>query len=196
MKLKTSPTLAVERGKPVENSHDIELLGAEALCGCSDQSLHLAIKSKTLTNKSNCFCKVFGFKSKFYYNISLRERYEVGIGYLEKKNKHLFLKRSLPLFYTDNGTDVIPSYNLPRTFYCSDADYLVISSYTPRTYIELLPDANSLITSIDAFVPSSLHVDKNSVVARLDDHIVSLSLEDLFNTEQFKEAVKNITERS
>lgn len=196
MKLKTSAVPAVERGRPVKNSHDIELLGTEALCDCSDQSLQLAITSKTFTNKSNCFCKVFGFESKFYYSISLRERYEVGIGYLEKNKKQLFLKRSLPLFYTDNGTDVIPSYNLPRTFYCSDSDYLVVSSYTPRTYIELLPDANSLITSIDPFIPSSLHIDKNCVVARLDDRIVSLSLEDLFNTEQFKKAVHEITERS
>lgn len=190
MKLKTSPIPAVEQGKPVSNSTDIELLGTEVLCDCTDESLKLAIKNKALNNKTNCFCKVFGFNCKFYYSITLNERYEVGIGYLEKQGKKLFLKRSLPLFYTDNGIDVIPSYNLPRTYY----DNVIISSYTPRTYIELLQDANCLITSIDPFVPSSLHVDKNSVVARLDDHIVSLTLEDLFNTDEFKRAVKDITQ--
>ena len=189
MKLKTSPILAVERGKPVNDSSDIQLLGTEALCDCSDESLKIAVQNKSLVNKSNCFCKVFGFDCKFYYNITAGERYEVGIGYIEKKGKTLFLKRSLPLFYTDNGTDVIPSYNLPRIYY----DDVIISSYTPRTYIELLQDANCLITSIGPFVPSSLHVDKNSVVARLDDNIVSLSLDDLFNTEEFKRAVRDIT---
>lgn len=193
MKLKTSPILAVERGKHVENSNDIELLGTEELCEYDD-SFKYAILNKDLNNKSNCFCKVFGLDCKFYYMITMGDRYEVGIGYLEKQKKKFFLKRSLPLFYTDTGTDILPSYNLCKTFYTGSSDYLIVSSYTPRTYIELLQDSNCLITSIAPFVPSSLHIDKNSVVARLDDNIVSLSLEDLFNTDIFKNAVKDITQ--
>lgn len=193
MKIKTSNVVAVERGRPVSDNSDIELIGSESLHGCDD-SLTLAVQNKLITNKSHCFCKVFGFDCKFYYSISISERYEVGIGYLEKNKKKIFLKRPLPLFYSDNGVDVIPSYNVPRIYASSESEYIIVSSYTPRTYLELLPDPNSIIVSIDSFVPSSLHVDKNSVVARLGGNITSLSLTDLFKTEEFKEAVKDITQ--
>ena len=185
MKLKIPTKIAIEKGLELENS-DIKLLGCDCLCE-SDKNLSDFIKQNSCCNKNNSFKKVFGFDSKFYYRIEKRDhsnitKYEVGLGYLEKDGKNTILKRIQPLYFVENGKTPVPSFAGCENFKCEcDHNFLVVSNHFPENYLQVLPDAHCIISSIDKHLPSPVYVDKYSVIGRLDGNIVSMPISSLLN---------------
>jgi hypothetical protein len=185
MKLKISKQIAIEKGIELENS-DIKLLGCECLCEC-DKNLSDFIKHNSCCNTKNSFKKIFGFNTKFYYKIEKYDHsnimdYEVGIGYLEKDNKDIVLKRVQPLFFSKDKAAPCPSFAGCVKFNCEcDHHFVAVSNYFPDNYLQVLPDSNCIIASIDKHIPSPVYVDKNSVVGRLDNDIQSIDISSLLN---------------
>lgn len=186
MRLKTSQTIALERGRPDYTSNDIELLGTEALL-CVDEFKHLNVSSK-----DNSFLSVFGLDVKFFYSLELKSNeafVERGLGYVEQHDGKFFLKRSRPFYIIDNGVTL--SAKRLRPIVCSDEECLLVSSYTPTTFIETLTDSNSIITSISPHIPTSVVVGKNSVLGRREENVESIPLTDLLDEGQVSQFALN-----
>ena len=146
MKLKTTRIQALEKGLPT-NTSDIELLGTEALI--VDKDYAQLIEQKEISSSTNSFISLFGINTKFFYSITLvcedHGFTERGLGYVFENEGKFFLKRFRPFYMIDNGVP-IPLFK-PRPVVCSYNDYVMVSSYVPTTFVEVLTEANSVITS-------------------------------------------------
>jgi len=184
MKLKTTSKIAIERGIQTSNT-DIELIGCESLCEC-DKTLHDFVKHNNICSKGNSFLKLFGTNSKFYYRVEVQNcgvlvSYEIGIGYVEKVDGKVLLKRFCPIYYSVDNLPPVLCNEKPFIFKLEKHDVLIVSNYTPTTYLELLPDPNCIISSIESFCPTTVYVNKNSVVGRLNSNVESISIPSLLN---------------
>lgn len=185
MRLKTTNKIAIERGIQEDNTSDILLVGCDSFCEC-DKTISDFVKHNKICSKGNSFLKLFGLNTKFYYRIEVQNcgilvSYEIGMGYLEKVEDKIYLKRNRPFFYSIDNLPAVPSNDVPVKFILNDHDYIVVSNYTPMTYLELLPDPNCIISSIDSFSPTTVYVNKNSILGRLDKNVESISIPSLLN---------------
>jgi hypothetical protein len=197
MNLKTTEKVAIELAS-IGQDGTTELLGIEPLCEVSFP-FKCAVNNKVFT-KDNTFIKVFGLDCYFFYSLEqVRKeeivRYERGIGKLEKVDKRLYLKREIPIAHALANESPQPCTNGCSYFDCSDCDHIVARSSFPITYAECLHSINSLITCNRPFLPSSLIIDENSVVARLKGHLQSLSFEELLNCASFKEELFSLIKK-
>jgi hypothetical protein len=188
MKLKVTNQIAIEKGIQLDNN-DIKLVGCECFCHCDKAKVISGfIEENNCCNKKNSFKKVFGFNTKFYYKIEKVDAahvvsYEVGIGYLEKNDKDVILKRHQPLFFSsDKGMAPCASFSGCLKFHCEcDHTFLIVSNYFPDNYLQILADPHCVIASIDKHFPSPVHIEKNSVIGRLGDNIQSIDIPSLLN---------------
>jgi len=185
MKLKTSPTYAIEGASQLEGSFDLKLLGSEYISQI-DKVHEAAVAHNTISSSKNSFFSVYGLDCKFFYHAqqfrsSKVFRYEVGLGYLENHDGSFVLKRSQPLFFSEYDQEISQVTGNPRPLYCAPDELLVVTTYLPRTYIEILTDDNCIITSVAPHTPSIVHVNDNSLVGRFGDNIDSYKVEDILN---------------
>jgi hypothetical protein len=197
MRLKTSQTIALEKGKPVQRSTDIELLGTESLAELDE--FKLAISSKQINSSEHSFLSVFGNNTKFFYSVEVKSETvgfaERGLGYIEQHENKFFLKRSRPFYFIESG-NIFPSQKC-RPIPCSEDIFVLVSSYTPTTYVELLTDANSIITSQLPHLPTTVVVDNNSLLGRKNDNIESIPISEIFDREEVADiALKSITQHT
>lgn len=200
MKLKTSRIQALERGLPTTNTSDIELLGTEALI--VDKDYAQLIEQKEINSSTNSCISLFGINTKFFYSITLvcedHGFTERGLGYVFENEGKFFLKRFRPFYMIDNGVPV-PLLK-PRPVVCSLNDYVTVSSYVPTTFVEVLTEANSIITSESPHLPTSVVVNKNSVLGRHDGNLESLPLDSLVGEDSARKSVtdynKNLSLKS
>lgn len=191
MKLRTSKTPAIEKGRAVPFGPDIELLGTEALSELPE--FKIAISNGDLSSQQNSFLSVYGTDCKFFYAVEVKSDTigftERGLGYVEQHDGKFFLKRNRPFYYVENG-NVIPSPK-PRPIVESNDVFVIVASYAPTTYMELLTDANTVITSTSPHLPTSVVVDNNSVLGRLDNEIESIKISDIVNEGHISEISLN-----
>lgn len=191
MKLRTSKTPAIEKAKGVPFSPDMELLGTEALSELPE--FKIAISNGDVSSAKNSFLSVYGTDCKFFYSIEVKSDsigfIERGLGYVEQHDGKFFLKRNRPFYYIENGNAV--SLTKPRPIAADDSIFVIAASYAPTTYIELLTDANALITSTSPHMPTSVVVDNHSLLGRLDGDIESLKISDIVNEGNISEIALN-----
>ena len=191
MKLRTSKTPAIERAKGVPFSSDIELLGTEALSEFPE--FKIAIGNGDVSSQKNSFLSVYGTDCKFFYSVEVKSDsigfIERGLGYVEQHDGKFFLKRNRPFYYIENGNAI--SLTKPRPIAADDSLQVIAASYAPTTYMELLTDANALITSTSPHVPTSVVVDNHSLLGRLDGDIESLKISDIVNEGHISEVALN-----
>jgi hypothetical protein len=191
MKLRTSKTPALERAKGVPFSPDIELLGTEALSEFPE--FKLSISNGDISSTKNSFLSVYGTDCKFFYSVEIKSDsigfIERGLGYVEQHDGKFFLKRNRPFYYIENGNAI--SLTKPRPIAADDSLQVIAASYAPTTYIELLTDANALITSTSPHLPTSVVVDNHSLLGRLDGEIESLKISDIVNEGRISEIALN-----
>ena len=197
MKLRTSKTPAIEKAKGVPFSSDMELLGTEALSEFPE--FKIPIGNGDLSSQKNSFLSVYGTDCKFFYAVEVKSDsigfVERGLGYVEQHDGKFFLKRNRPFYYIENG-NAVPSTK-PRPIAADDELQVIAASYAPTTYMELLTDANALITSTSPHLPTSVVVDNHSLLGRLDGDIESLKISDIFNEGRISELALNaITEHT
>lgn len=185
MRLKTTNRIVLEQA--IQHSdHSIELIGCKNLCEC-DQILENLVKENKICDKKNTFIKAFGLNSKFYYTISHRKDFsyyshEVGLGYLEKVEDKIYLKRIHTVLVVENN-QIINTYGCGHTFncHCHEDGMLLISNYNPKDLLQLLVDKHCIISSIDECVASPVYIDKNSLIGRIENNIQSISIPSLLN---------------
>jgi hypothetical protein len=185
MKLKTTNKIVLEQAIQHKDNL-IELVGCKNLCEC-DIVIDNLVKQNKICDKKNTFAKNFGFNSKFYYKISHRKNLEylsceIGLGYLEKKEDRIYLKRISTVLAIENN-QLINTYGSAHNFKCDchEEGMLLISSYNPVDMMHLLIDKNCIISSIEAGVASPVYVNKNSIVGRLNGNVESISIPSLLN---------------
>jgi hypothetical protein len=177
MNLKTTTQIAIETGC-WDQDHNLFLCGVDGLQHIND-TLHFAIKNNDINNTNHTFKNVFGFDCKFFYTIEQMNngevvRYERGLGNLYEHNDKVYLKRN-PMIGGKNSRDLYYDKTVCTQFQCDDCSHIVVTSSYPPTYIECLTDKNSIITSIESFIPHSFIVEENSIVGRLDGDVESIS---------------------
>lgn len=191
MKLRTSKTPAIEKAKGVPFSPDIELLGTEALSELPE--FKIAVSNGDVSSTTNSFLSVYGTDCKFFYSVEVKSDsigfIERGLGYVEQHDGKFFLKRNRPFYYIENG-NALP-LTKPRPIAADDSVMVIASSYAPTTYMELLTDANALITSTSPHLPTSVVVDNHSLLGRLDGDLESLKISDIVNEGQISELALN-----
>ena len=181
MQLKTTRIQAIEKATTVNNSTDLELLGTEALI--VDKTYAKLIEQKEISSSQNSFLSLFGLDTKFFYSVTLVcESYgftEYGLGYIYERDSKFFLNRFSPFYMIENG--VFAHLKNPRPIVCSHDDHIIASSYIPSTFIEMLTEPNSVITSEMDHLPTSISVNKNSVLGRYEDNLQSIPLNALID---------------
>ena len=185
MKLKTSQSYAIEGASQLEGSFDLKLLGTEYI-SIIDKTHQAAIEHNQISSATNSFFSVYGLGHKFFYHAqqfrsSKVFRYEVGLGYLENHDGTFVLKRSQPLFFSEYNQEISQVPGNPRPLYCGPDEFLIVTTYLPRTYIEILTDPNCLISSVAPHTPSLTYVSENSLVGRFGDFIESYPIDQLLS---------------
>jgi len=182
MSLKTSNKTAIEFAKYC-NDNTFQLLGAEPLAA-HNTAIDIAIKNGAITSEDTFF-NIFGL-NKFFYVIEKVKgkevvQYEHGIGYLISSPDGVFLKRCTPITHGKNANDKNPCYNGPVEFITNDDEYIIVYSTMPFSFTEALAEDHCVLTSSNPFVPQAIKLEPNSILARLDDEIVSLSIDDFIS---------------
>jgi hypothetical protein len=181
--IKSKKKNILEIGKPIPESFDIELCGCEYLKKCKIDLFEQYATSEHLP----CFNNEFKQKQKFFYQITQYSeekvvKFEVGVGHIEQINKKCVLKRDKAFYYSTDGQSVFPDNSGFLGFNCINSDFLLVSQYTPISYLELLYEPYSVIVSEDNFLPSSVDIKKNSVLGRKGGLIESIKIEDLLSS--------------
>lgn len=193
MNLIISKKIALETALPCSKSQDLKLSGISSL-SLINESLSIAISQGSISNE-NTFFQIFGLDSSFFYQaekVSNNNRLvlERGIGHLVSIDNEIYLRRSRPVcYYIDDQTTPISSTRPYDFSIDNNNEYILVSSTIPPSYIELMYEQNAVITSSDSFLPQSVQMDENSVLARLQDKIISLCLKDFGSLNDFQEAV-------
>ena len=171
---------AIELGKPVAGSSDIELCGIDALVECDDW-----IKLDADSLNDTCeFKNAVGINYRCYYmlqqilnnDIVLHER---GVGTIVQRSQSFFLEREFPVAWGDHpktavsfrGGEQAKNFNVPG--------HLRVSSIVPPTYIEALASPFSVIASIHAFNPTPVEIEENALLGRIGDVIQSVDMDEL-----------------
>jgi hypothetical protein len=194
MKLKCSKSFAIEGAEQIDGSTDLKLLGSEYVANIGQDWL-ASVKLGEFKSEDHSFFVVYGENCKFFYIAQLYdppnvEMYEVGLGYIYQKDKNFYLNRYRPLYF-GQGENNIPSpvIGRARCFIASKPKLVTVSTYIPRSYIEILTDDNSIITSVAPHVPSSLVIEKDSLVGRIGENIENINIRSLNKVESFNLAV-------
>lgn len=180
--IKTTNCAPIESGKQVQQSNDIELCGCKTLQNCCIDFIRDYAKSKDKVK----FVESFSTKDKFFYKITKimpdqPPAYEVGVAKLYKKSGKCYLKRLTPFYFARTESGTLPSNGSFLDFSCYGKEYLIISQYIPTTYIEVLYEPHSVLCSENSFTPVGVNLEKNSVLARLEENIESLPITSLLN---------------
>lgn len=193
MKLKISPTLVLEKANPLPDTFDLHLVGTEALY---PHFPDIAQNKHEINSANNSFYNTYGINNRFYYRLEKYchnkiEDLEIGIGCLIK-DKDIILLRRLQPFLCQHGQEPVqscmsPIYNFNT---CEGDEYVIARSHMPTSPHELLVDPYSLIVSQDFGFPNNISLKQHSVLARIDNNIISLQASDLHNLDGFSEATK------
>lgn len=195
MNLTISNKIAIETATPCSKSKDLKLDGISSLA-LINESFSISLSQGSISTE-NTFLNVFGLDNLFFYHAekvfnNTRVVLERGIGHLVKIDDIVYLKRVRPVcYYLYDSSEPTPSRNAYDLTIDNDNEYILVSSTIPPSYIELLYETNAVVTSSDSFLPQSVKMDQNSVLARLQDKIVSLCFKDFGNVDDFQEAVSN-----
>lgn len=185
MKLKTTNKLVMEQGIQHKNNL-IELVGCNHLCHC-DKEIENIVKENKICNRKNTFVKNFGFKHKFYYKVSHRKNLnfcscEVALGHLEKIDDKIYIKKLSSVYVIDNGSTYVPySEGFSFNCNCEEDGILIVTNHNPIELPLLSIDQNSILYSIGEGVSNLVHINKNSVVGRLNNNVESISIPSLLN---------------
>lgn len=189
MKLKNTNKLAIELASNISGNR-LELHGNSDITGILE-GVHV-----TNTNIENTFLYIYGVDTQFFYSASIfcRDKCnfsEIGIGHIELDGAKPILYRDKYLYHQKDGDVSLTSYF--SSLDCKHEDEkIIITSYSPRTIHEILYSDNCIIASTEAHVPSSVHLNKNSFLMRLDNNIESVSFDDLSNINDLSTTVKNL----
>lgn len=177
--LVVKPTAAIEALSSTKDL-DLELIGIEPLKSISS-TLKLSVEAGGITESAR-FINTFGLDTNFFYIIESIKNdsviyYERGIASIYQQDDKFFLKRKFIFLSGKNSYECsVSTDNAPRPVFCHH-NTLVYSSIPP-TYIEAIASENSVLCSSYSCIPHPVALQNNSVLARLDDKIESLSLDD------------------
>lgn len=193
MKLKTSKAYAIEGAIQLEGSTDFNLIGSEYVARI-EKDYEFAVKNGTISSEQNSFFSVYGLDCKFFYIAQQFKnnkvfKYEVGIGYLQQVDDKFVLKRSQPLYFSEYDGVANPVIGAPRPFLCQHDEYLVVTTYIPRSYLELLTDDNCIITSVAPHVPSITYISEDSLVGRFGENIQAVPVNNIKDIPSFSQAI-------
>lgn len=167
-----------QAGKTIPESLDIELCSCDSLKGCGIDHLE-----QVASQNNKTICDIFKNKQFFYSVSKYKDKrvvsFEVGVGKIVSKNKKTILKRAQAFYCSRDGETIYHDNSILMDFTCFDDEFLTVSQYIPRSYLELLYEPNALIASKDSFSPMSVNIEKDSVVGRLNDSIISIPISSL-----------------
>lgn len=162
---------------------DLELIGVLSLKDHSS-TLKQAIEAKVLTEDCS-FKNIFGYNTNFYYVIESISNntvtfFERGVGYVYEQDGKTYLKRSFPFVSGKNPAESQPCRDgIPHPFLCcgNGCNTMVYSSI-PQSYLECFVVDHAILTSSEQYIPNPVQLNNDSVLARLDGEIESVSLDD------------------
>jgi hypothetical protein len=178
---------ALESAMPLENSADLRLLKGEGFVGCPE--VH------TLCTKAGDYDEMWlrdhvAIGDRFYYVL---EQYtgqlkfgegavsyaEQGIGYMEKRGDDLVFVRETPVFGGTKPSEVQHFSQEAAPLPLDPKHSVAISSTSPTSYQLALAAPHCVIASVDAFVPTPVALEENTLLGRKDNRVQSIDKDEL-----------------
>lgn len=178
---------ALESAKPIKNSANLVLLKGDGFVNCPE--LHTMAAAAGEYDESWLRDKV-PTGIRFYYALEQytgRPRFgegavsyaEQGIGYTEESGDDLLFIRETPVFGGAKPSEV-QHFPRSRPAHFLDPKFsIAISSTAPASYRFALAVPHSVIASVDAFVPTPVPLEENTLLGRKDNRIQSIDKDEL-----------------
>lgn len=189
MSLKITPSLSLELAEDIKDNTFL-LLGHE--------NLESTVPRIGLL-KDALFSEHYDSGDHLLYQASLVYKghdhlQEVGLGIFKRKGNKCYIQRENALYYIDESKNIIPSDRL-LNFPCDphNDEQLILSCYTPKTIQEVLYLPNTIVTCETPHLPTSVELDKNSLLGRLNDNIESIDIASIFTPNNVLKVVTQCT---
>ena len=104
---------------------------------------------------------------------------ETGVGFITKKNKKFIFTRETPLFSGESRDSLFSVDSSAPPYYIGDTKSLVIFSIKPASYDLALSSPHCVITSNQAFSPTPVELEENSLLGRKDNRVQSIDKDEL-----------------
>ena len=196
----------MDSAQAVPKSTDLELLGIEGFSRCPQYYQRWAESGELndILIKDN-------MKSlrRFYYRL---EQYseeqpkgypatdfvETGVGFIKKVNEKTIFIRETPLFSGEDKDFLTPTDPNAPPQHLSPQKAVIISSIIPKNYALALSSPHCVITSTEAFSPTPVELEENSLLGRKDDRVQSIDkdqLREILTDDAICDAVINNTKQ-
>lgn len=108
---------------------------------------------------------------------------ETSVAKISKKGRKSFLERLTVLYsstFEDGHEDRVAGiHEKPHSFAAVEGEYLVAYPFIPTRIEDCLPLDNSVLCSVDPFMPAPVNLEEGTLLDRLDDRIQSIDAEEL-----------------
>lgn len=193
---------AIESVKPCDDPNSNDLL----LCGIDDiQHANIefseAVYYKRITDDNKVANSIgLGPDNKFFYRLVCYKDnaivgHETGIGYAYELDGKQYFKRETPLIHGKNEKHLQVVNNNSLRFYFPLDSTSILSSDIPPNLSLLFHTKNCVLISKDAFVPRSLEILDNCVLASIDGNLTNLSFDSQTFSDIVSEALKKHTKQ-
>ena len=177
----------IDSAQAVPDSTDLELLGIEGFGKCPEY-----YRKWSESGEFDDILISDNMKSRlrFYYRL---EQYtpnqgrgypatdfvETGVGFIRRINKKVIFTRETPLFSGDDRKFVTPTDPNAAPAHISTEDHLILYSVVPNNYHQALSSPHCVITSTEAFSPTPVELEENSLLGRKDNRVQSIDKDEL-----------------
>jgi len=127
---------------------------------------------KDYLTKGDCVTNCVAEGNNFFYNLTVGEFKEWGIGYILKGE----LQRELAFYIEEGGVKYNSRNNLPSQVYDGIGD---IRSYSPSDFRHLMAMPNSVLTTMDCGTPSPVELQDETLLGMMGDRIQSIDAGEL-----------------
>tara|TARA_R110002020_G_scaffold103752_13_gene243165 strand:+ start:1690 stop:2523 length:834 start_codon:yes stop_codon:yes gene_type:complete len=191
----------IDSAQPTGDSHDLELLGLEGFDKCpayyrkwseSGEFDDILIRD-SMRPGLRFYYRLAQYISEAGNHYPTPDFMETGVGFIEKRKKKVFFIRETPLFSGEDKDHLtprdpnLPPNSLPVGFPA------IINSVIPTHYYQALSSPHCVITSTEAFSPTPVELEENSLLGRKDNRVQSIDkdeLREILTDEHICDAVK------
>jgi hypothetical protein len=196
----SKPTQVFETVRNADGIDDLVLCGIENLeNACIEYSSSVYYKNIT---EDNSIANVVGLgeNNRFFYVLESYEnnvivKYEHGLGYAYQEGNNKYFKRSVQIYSGTSKDNRGLCHVQTSSFFCDPNRVTVLRSTLPEQYFLCFIEDNSVLISAAPFLPTSLHLDNNSLLGRLDGDLVSIPIDSAEFVEKISNAFSQYTKQ-
>ena len=177
----------IDSAQSIPESLDLELLGSEGFKNCPEYyrkwsesgELDDVLIKDNMKSRRRFYYRLESYPPSKGKRIPDTDFVETGVGFIRKVNKKVLFTRETPLFSGEDSNHLTPHdpNSLPTPIRSPQS--VVIFSTKPKSYDLALSSPHCVITSTEAFSPTPVELEENSLLGRKDDRVQSIDKDEL-----------------